>query len=185
MTTQSNFISSAANLLSYKGYSPRLRGKEIFVAAGSRIIGRVDIADNSGIWYNCVLRGDVDKIAIGMNTNIQDGTVIHTSSAEGGSTIIGDNVTIGHKALIHACTLESYSFIGMGAIVMDNAIVAEEAMLSAGALLTPGKIISSGELWGGVPAKFMRYLTDEEKSYIKESADKYSKLALEHMEQSE
>jgi carbonic anhydrase/acetyltransferase-like protein (isoleucine patch superfamily) len=122
------------------------------------------------------VRGDVNDIKIGARTNIQDGTVIHVSSTTQG-TYIGDDVTIGHLALIHACTIGHRAFIGMQACVMDEAVVEEEAMVAAGALVTPSKRIPKHQLWGGRPARYMRDLTPEEIAYLKHSADHYAKLA--------
>jgi gamma-carbonic anhydrase len=119
-----------------------------------------------------VLRGDVADIRVGENTNIQDGTVVHVSTNRPG-TRIGANVTIGHMALIHACILEDGCFVGMKACVADGAVVETGAMVAAGALVTPGKRVKSGELWGGIPARCMRLLTEEEKRYIAELPGRY------------
>lgn len=150
-----------------------------FIAPTAAIIGDVTIGAGSGIWFNCVLRGDVEKIVIGNNSNIQDGTVIHVSR-NGFPTIIGSYVTVGHKALLHACRLEDYSFVGMGAIVMDRVIVESGGWVAAGALVTEGKIIKSGEIWAGSPAKFFRLLTKEEQDWITTSANNYSIHAKEY-----
>ncbi len=150
-----------------------------FIAPSASIIGDVKIGKDSNIWYGCVLRGDVNNIKIGERTNIQDGTVIHVTTDFQG-TYIGDDVTVGHNAIIHACTLEDLSFVGMGACVMDGAVVESNAMLAAGALLTPNKSIPSGELWAGSPAKYMRDLTEKELDYIKWSAPHYVELGREH-----
>lgn len=164
-------MASRAFILPYKGIFPKI-DKEAFIAANSSIIGDVTIGKGSGIWFNCVLRGDVEPIVIGENTNVQDGTVIHCTRG-GGITIIGSNVTIGHKALIHAATLEDACFIGMGAIIMDNVLVKSGAMVAAGSVVTPNKIIPEGEIWAGNPAKFFRKLTDKEKEFIMISANNY------------
>jgi carbonic anhydrase/acetyltransferase-like protein (isoleucine patch superfamily) len=123
-----------------------------------------------------VLRGDLNFIRVGARTNIQDGTVVHIDSHEF-STTIGDDVTIGHMALIHACTLEDRSFVGMGATVMDGAVVETGAMVAAGALVTPGKRGPSGALWGGRPARHMRALTDDDIKLFAEIAEGYVRLA--------
>lgn len=176
------------NIIKYKNITPDI-SDSAFIADNCRISGDVKIGANSGIWYNCVIRGDVSHIRIGDNSNIQDNSVIHVTranhlanktGAEGGPTIIGNNVTIGHSAIIHACTIKDNAFIGMGSIVMDLAIVEEFSMLAAGAVLTPKKIIKSGELWAGNPARYLRDLTQEEKDYIKISADNYALLASEY-----
>jgi carbonic anhydrase/acetyltransferase-like protein (isoleucine patch superfamily) len=116
------------NPLSYKGDRPRI-ADNAFIADGCQIIGDVDIAPRVGVWFNCVLRGDEQKITVGENTNIQDGTVVHVHSLKQGS-YIGANVTIGHMSLIHACTLEDWAFVGMGSIVLDEAVIESHAMLA-------------------------------------------------------
>ena len=136
-----------------------------FIAPGCRIIGDVEIGAEASIWYNCVIRADINHIRIGARSNVQDGTLIHCDSPkpgrpEGFPTIIGEDVLIGHIAMIHGCTLEDRAFVGLGAIVMDGARIESDGMLAAGALLTPGKRIAARQLWGGRPAQFMRELTD-------------------------
>ncbi len=165
-------------ILPYKGVSPSVH-KNAFVAPSASVIGDVHIDENSNVWYGCVLRGDVNDIRIGKNTNIQDGTVIHVTHG-GHSTFVGDCVTVGHNAILHACHVESFGFVGMQACVMDGAVIEGFSMLAAGALLTPGKRIPKGQLWAGSPAKYMRDLTDKEIEYIKWSATHYAKLGQEH-----
>ena len=164
--------------------------KTVFIAENVNIIGDVEISEKSSIWYQSVLRGDVAKIKIGKNTNIQDMTVIHGTRANhianktgdlGGPINIGDNVTVGHSCILHACTIKHNSFIGMQSLLMDLSEVNENAMLAAGSLVPPGKIIPSGELWGGRPARFMRKLTIEEIAFIQISADNYSILARQYI----
>ncbi len=167
-------------IIPYKGISPNIH-KSAFIAPTASIIGNVTIGKGSGIWFNCVIRGDVEPISIGDNTNIQDGTVIHCTR-NGGNTIIGNNVTIGHKALIHAAKLEDACFVGMGAIIMDNSIIETGAMVAAGSLVTPNKLIRKGEIWAGNPAKFFRNLTEEEANFIMISANNYLKHAEEYLE---
>lgn len=150
-------------LISFNGKSPRI-DPSAFVAPGCRLIGDVEIGPEASVWYNCVLRGDVNAIRIGARTNIQDGTVIHCDSGhgEGGgfATIIGDDVLVGHLAMLHGVTLADRSFVGLGAIAMDGTSIASGGMLAAGGLLTPGKAIGPNEMWGGRPARLMRELTD-------------------------
>jgi len=167
-----------ACIVEYKGIVPKI-DSGAFIAPTAAIIGDVTIGKNSGVWFNCVIRGDVEPITIGENTNIQDGTVIHCTR-NGGKTIIGNNVTVGHKALLHACHLMDECFIGMGAIIMDNAVVESGAMVAAGSLVTPNKIIRKGELWAGNPAKFFRHLKQEEKDFIMISANNYRKHVEEY-----
>ena len=153
-----------ATILSLDGKVPRIH-ETAFIAPGCRIIGDVEIGPEASIWYNCVLRGDVNAIRIGARSNIQDGTVIHCDSPDprhpaGFPTIIGEDVLVGHMAMIHGCVLEDRAFVGLGAIVMNGAHVESDGMLAAGAMLTPGKRIGARQLWGGRPAAFMRDLTE-------------------------
>ncbi|MDH5723550.1 MAG: gamma carbonic anhydrase family protein [Alphaproteobacteria bacterium] len=150
-----------------------------FIAPSASIIGDVEIGEDTSIWYNCVVRGDTHNIRIGKSTNIQDGSIVHVTQ-DGHNTIIGDHVTIGHSAIIHACTVEDFGFVGMQACMMDGAVVEEYAMLAAGALLTPNKRVPKGQLWAGRPAKYVRDLTQEELDYIKWSAPHYVELGQEH-----
>lgn len=159
----------------YKNITPRI-DDSAFIAENAVIIGAVEIGAEASIWYNCALRGDVNDIKIGARTNIQDGTIIHVSSTTQG-TYIGDDVTVGHMALLHACTIGDRAFIGMKACVMDDAIVEEEAMVAAGALVTSGKRVPRHQLWAGSPARFMRNLTPEEINFLKFSAERYVALS--------
>ena len=168
-----------AIILPYKGIYPKI-ADDAFVAENAVIIGDVEIGSRSNIWYNCVIRGDVQIIRIGNNTNIQDGTIIHVTRGDG-PTIIGSGITIGHMALLHACTLEDNCFIGMQSTIMDKAVVESGGMVAAGALVTPGKRIPKGEIWGGNPAKFLRPMKQQEIDYIAISANHYVKLAEEYM----
>lgn len=150
-----------------------------FIAPGAVVIGDVEIGAETNVWFGCVIRGDVNTIRIGARTNIQDGTVVHVTRKTG-PTVIGSGITIGHSALLHACTLEDNCFVGMRATVMDGAVVESGAMLAAGALVTPGKRIPTGQLWAGSPAKYFRAMTEEEKAYISISAKHYVELAKEY-----
>jgi carbonic anhydrase/acetyltransferase-like protein (isoleucine patch superfamily) len=152
-------------LAAINGKAPRIHSSA-FVASGCRIIGDVEIGPDVSIWYNCVIRADVNRIVIGARSNIQDGTVVHCDSPkpkrpQGFPTIIGEDVLIGHMAMIHGCTLEDRAFVGLGAIVMDGCHIHSDGMLAAGALLTQGKVIESRQLWTGRPAKYLRDLSDE------------------------
>lgn len=146
------------------GKTPRIHDSA-FIAPGCRIIGDVEIGPDVSIWYNCVIRADVNRVVIGARSNIQDGTIVHCDSADakhpaGFPTIIGEDVLIGHMAMIHGCTINDRGFVGLGAIVMNACVIESDGMLAAGALLTPGKRIASRQLWGGRPAAYMRDLTD-------------------------
>lgn len=162
-------------ILPFNGIYPKI-ADSAFIAPGAVVIGDVEIGEHSNIWFGTVIRGDVHSIRIGSCTNIQDGSVVHVSKGTA-PTHIGDNVTIGHKAVIHGCTLESASFVGMGAVVLDHAVVETGGMLAAGALLAPRKRIPNGELWAGNPARLFRPMTEAESAYIKTSANHYVALA--------
>ncbi|MFH1804651.1 MAG: gamma carbonic anhydrase family protein [Pseudomonadota bacterium] len=165
-------------LLPYRGVMPRL-SPTAFIAPNATIIGDVEIGADSGIWFGCVIRGDVHEIRIGARTNIQDLTMVHVAKGKFG-TYIGDDVTIGHAAVIHACSLGNLSFVGMSATVMDGCVIEDGAMLGAGALLAPGKRIPSGELWAGVPARKVRDLRPDEIEAFRVSADRYAELGAEY-----
>ena len=164
----------------FAGISPKI-ADDAFIAETATVIGQVEIGAGSSVWYGCVLRGDSNTIRIGARTNVQDGTIIHVNhereGAAGTRTVIGDDITIGHMALLHACTLEDRCFIGMKACVMDGVVVETGAMVAAGALVTPGKRVKRGELWAGSPAKFMRALTEKEVAYFAYSSAHYAELA--------
>ena len=164
----------------YKNQLPRI-DQNVFLAENAALIGDVSIGSESSIWYGCVLRADVAAIKIGQRTNIQDGTVIHESSKPI-DTIIGNDVTVGHMALLHACHIGNGAFIGMKACVMDGAVIEENAMVAAGALVTPGKVIPSGQLWGGSPTRYMRDLTEEDFKHMKWSAEHYVRLARDYLD---
>lgn len=155
---------------------------DAFVASNATVIGDTVIGARSSVWFGCVLRGDVNLIRVGSDTNIQDGSIVHVTRAKFG-TEIGSGVTIGHMALIHGCTLEDHSFVGMQATVMDGCVIETEGMLAAGSLLTPGKRIGRGELWGGRPARLMRQLAPEDIRNIHDTAAHYSRLAATYRSQ--
>jgi gamma-carbonic anhydrase len=152
------------SIISIHGKTPQI-DDSAFIAPGCRIIGDVTIGPEASIWYNCVLRADVSRIVIGARTNIQDGSVVHCDGAVPGvreecPTIIGDDVLIGHMAMVHGCTIKDRGFIGLGAIIMNGCVVDEDAMLGAGALLPEGKHMGAKELWVGRPAKLLRELPE-------------------------
>jgi gamma-carbonic anhydrase len=163
-----------AQLIPFGGKAPRL-DESAFVAPGAVLIGDIEIGPEASIWYNCVLRGDVNRIRIGARTNIQDGSVLHVDSPrpgtpEGLPTLIGEDVLIGHMAMVHGCVLEDRAFVGLGAIVMDGCRIESDAMLAAGAMLTPGKTIPRGQLWAGRPAKYVRDLSESDLAGMRASA---------------
>ncbi|MDI3309288.1 MAG: gamma carbonic anhydrase family protein [Acetobacteraceae bacterium] len=150
-----------------------------FVAPTAAVIGDVEIGEGSNIWYHCVLRGDTNYIRIGARTNIQDGTIIHVNAGKQ-CTVIGDDVTVGHAAIVHACTLKDRAFVGMGATVLDDAVIEEGGVLAAGSVLPPGKRIGRLELWMGNPAKLVRVLTEEQRAGFDRTAPHYVELAGRH-----
>lgn len=162
-------------LLPFLDHHPRL-GADVFVADTARVIGDVHLGDACSVWYGTVIRGDVHHIRVGARTNVQDLTMIHVTSKRW-PTIIGDDVTIGHRAVLHGCTLHDRVLVGMGAVVMDGAEVGEEAMVGAGALVTPGTKIAPRTLALGSPARPARPLTDAEIAWLRQSAAHYAELA--------
>lgn len=152
-------------ILPHQGKHPRIHDSA-FIAPGCRIIGDVEIGPDVSIWYNCVIRADVNRVVIGARSNVQDGSVIHCDSPDpkhpaGFPTLIGEDVLVGHMVMLHGCRLEDRAFVGLGAIVMNAAVIESDGMLAAGALLTPGKRIGARQLWGGRPAAYMRDLTPQ------------------------
>ena len=171
---------STGTILPYRGQMPRI-AEGAFIAPGSTVTGDVEMAEGASLWFNCVARGDVNRIRIGARTNIQDGSVIHVSGGPG-ETIIGADVVVGHMCLIHACRLEDACMVGMGATVMDGAVVETGAWVGAGALVTPGKHIKTGEMWMGSPARPVREVRESELEEIARIARDYHRLAQEYME---
>ena len=163
----------------FKNLRPKIH-ESCFIAPTADVIGDVTVGENSSIWHRTVLRGDVNKIVVGANTNIQDGSIVHV--ADDYSTIIGDNVTIGHGAIVHGCTVKDGAFIGMGAIILDGAVIGEGALIGAGALVTEGKEIPPYSLAVGVPAKVVKKLSQEYIEMAQDRAVKYAKLANEYKE---
>jgi carbonic anhydrase/acetyltransferase-like protein (isoleucine patch superfamily) len=178
-----------AMILSIDGFTPKI-DPTAFIAPTAVIIGDVVIGPGSSVWYGCVLRADGNLLRVGARTNIQDGTVVHLNHQDDGgrggrgySTLIGDDVTIGHMALIHACTLEDGAFVGMKACVMDGAVVEGGGMVAAGALVTPNKRVRKGELWAGSPAKLLRQLTPREMEDFATTAPYYAERAAHYRAQ--
>lgn len=165
-------------ILPFKDKHPQI-DETAFIAENAIIIGDVTIGTKSSIWYSCVLRGDMNYIRIGNDTNIQDGTIVHVDS-KGYPTILGDRVTVGHMALLHACTLKDDSMIGMQACVMDGAVVGEGSLVAAGALVTPGKQIGPGEVWAGRPAKFLRKVGPNDQKMLDYIWPVYDDLSAEY-----
>ncbi len=161
-------------IIPYKGISPKI-DKTSFVAEGVRLIGDVRLSKDSGIWFNSVLRGDINRVEIGERTNIQDCSVLHVT--EEYPVIVGNDVTVGHRAIIHGCTVGNCCLIGMGSVILDNAIVGSHSLVAAGAVVLQNFVVPEGMLVAGVPAKVIRPLTEEEKRQIQESALHYVEYA--------
>jgi gamma-carbonic anhydrase len=164
-----------ATIRTFRGVTPQL-GDGVFVAENAAIIGDVIIGAESSIWYGTQIRGDVMPIRIGARTSMQDNTVVHVTSDFSG-TDIGSDCTVGHSAIIHACTVEDFCLIGMGSILLDGARIGTGSLVGAGALVTPGTIIPPGSLVIGSPAKVKRPLNDKEREQIRYGADHYVELA--------
>jgi len=159
---------------------PRL-GKSVYIAKSAVVLGDVTMGDNSSVWYNATVRGDINRIEIGHHTNIQDNAVLHL--ADNYPCIIGNWVTIGHSAIVHACTVGDECLIGMGATVLDGAVIGEQSIIGANALVTHGTVIPPGSMVVGSPAKVKRALTPEERADLKHWAEKYvhnSAYCLQH-----
>lgn len=167
-------------LRSFDCQHPDLK-QRVYIDPSAVVIGRVSLADDVSIWPMTVIRGDVNHIEIGEQTNIQDSCVLHVThvgpyTPNGGALHIGKRVTVGHGAILHACRIGDSVLVGMGARVLDNAVIEPYAMLGAGSLLAPGKVIPSGELWVGNPAVKRRNLSNDEKESLDYSAGHYVKL---------
>jgi len=165
---------------SYLNTAPIL-GDRVFIHSSSQVIGDVKLGDDSSVWCNTVLRGDVNRIVIGRGSNVQDLTMGHVShksadKPEGSPLIVGDYVTVGHSVILHGCTIGNECMIGMGSIIMDDAVIPDHVMIGAGSLVSPGKTLESGMLYIGRPAKLVRALTAEEIAYLRYSAEHYMKV---------
>lgn len=169
-----------ALILPYNGISPTIDATA-YVAETAVVTGDVEIGAKSSIWFGCVVRGDVNAIRIGAGVNIQDGTVVHV--ARPFACIIEDRVSIGHMALIHACTLEEGCFVGMKACIMDGAVVERGAFVAAGALVPPGKRVLAGELWAGQPARLVRHVSEKDQAIMDYTQPNYVKLSRHYKEQ--
>ncbi|MBY6127319.1 gamma carbonic anhydrase family protein [Qipengyuania aquimaris] len=172
------------NIVPIHGKTPQIH-ESAFIAPGCTIIGDVTIGAGSSIWYNCVLRADVSRIVIGERTNVQDGSVLHCDperpgDPDGSPLIIGDDVLIGHMAMVHGCRIEDRGFVGLGAIAMNKAVIGSDAMLAAGAMLTEGKVMGTRELWGGRPARKMRDLDDMAVAGMRIGTAHYAENAKHH-----
>ena len=175
------------NIRPFRKKQPQL-GEQVWVDATSVIIGDVEIGADSSVWPYAVIRGDMHSIRIGQRCSIQDGSVLHITHAgpfnpDGFPLTLGDDVTVGHQVTLHGCTLGSRILVGMGATVMDGAVIEDEVVLGAGSLVPPGKTLKSGYLYVGSPAKAVRPLSDQEKSYFTYTANNYVNLKNEYIAQ--
>ena len=159
-------------LWSLDGIAPTL-AEGAWVAPTAAVIGHVEIGANASIWFNCVLRGDTNRIRVGARSNVQDGSVLHVNPGEGMDCWVGEDVTIGHSAIVHAARLEDGAFVAMAAVVLDGAVIERGGVLAAGAVLTPGKRIGPNEMWAGTPAKLVRVLSEEERHRFAAGAPNY------------
>lgn len=174
-------------LRSYQNTYPSI-GNAVYIDPFSCVIGDVRLNDDVSIWPMCVLRADVNSISVGARTNIQDGSVLHVArkgeaSIDGYSLSIGEDVTVGHKAMLHACYIGNRVLIGMGAIILDNAYIEDDVIIAAGALVPPNKVLPSGYLYVGSPAKAVRKLSEEEFKFLKRSATHYVSLKNQYIEE--
>jgi len=175
------------SLRSYKGIVPELKNN-VYVDEACVLIGDITLDDDASIWPLVAARGDVNHIRIGKRSNVQDGTVLHVTrksndKPDGNPLLIGDDVTIGHKAMLHGCTVGNRILVGMGAIILDGAILEDDVILGAGSLVPPGKVLKSGHLYVGSPAKQVRELTEAELAFLPQSADNYVKLKNEYLQE--
>lgn len=168
------------NIRSHEGITPML-GERVYVDPMAAVIGNVHLGDDCSVWPHTVIRGDMHRIRIGSRCSIQDGSVLHITHAssyepDGFPLTLGDDVTVGHRVVLHGCTIGNRVLIGIGAIVMDGVVVEDEVVIAAGSLVPPGKKLTSGFLYVGSPVKQVRALTEKEKSFFTYSANNYSKL---------
>lgn len=173
-------------VMNLKDAVPTIAG-DSWIAPNATVIGNVQVGNDASIWYGSVVRGDLNEIKIGFCSNVQDRTVIHTSPTETpglpSGTSIGNYVTIGHSCTLYSCTIEDYSLIGMGSIVLDGALIESKAILAAGTVVPPGRRIPSKQLWAGNPAKYVRDVTDDEVDAMQKQAESYQALAKTHSDE--
>jgi len=175
------------NIRPYQGVNPQL-GARVFVDPSAVVLGDVELGDDCSVWPLTVIRGDMHRIRIGARTSVQDGSVLHITHAgpfnpDGFPLIIGEDVTIGHQAMLHGCTIGSRVLVGMGAMVMDGAVVEDDVIIGAGSLVAPGKTLESGYMYMGRPAKQIRPLTDKEREFFAYTAGNYVALKDKHLQE--
>lgn len=164
-----------ALIKSVRGFTPRF-GTDCYVADNATVVGEVVMGDNCTVWFNAVIRGDVNSITIGNNTNIQDGAVIHCTYQKA-KTVIGNNVSIAHNAIVHGCTIGNNVLVGMGAIVMDDAVVGDNTVIAAGAVVLARTVIEEGSIYAGTPARKVKEITEEMIAVIQRTAKNYPMYA--------
>lgn len=182
------FASRHRQIMNLVDQKPIVPSTVKFIAPNASVIGDVKLGADSSVWYGAVVRGDVNKVVIGERTNVQDRAVIHVASGGGreeraAPTVLGDDVTVAHNAVLHACTVDDGAVIGIGAIVLDHCHVGQGAVVAAGAVVTPGTRVGAGELWAGTPAKLLRAVTPEERAQFVTQAANYVRLAAMHAEE--
>lgn len=165
-------------LYAFDGQIPKVH-ESVFLAAGSRVIGDVELAENVSVWFNVVIRGDVERIRIGRDTNIQDNATIHVTNFSN-PTWVGEAVTVGHGAVLHGCTVKDRALIGMNAVVLDRAIIGEESLVAAGSVVLGGTVVPPGVLVAGIPAKVIRKLTEEERETVVRSGATNYMMYVQH-----
>ncbi len=158
-------------LYAFDGKIPKVH-ESVFLAAGSRVIGDVELAENVSVWFNVVIRGDVERIRIGKDTNIQDNATIHVTNFSN-PTWVGEAVTVGHGAVLHGCTVKDRALIGMNAVVLDRAVIGEESLVAAGAVVLGGTVVPPGMLVAGIPAKILRPLNEYERKMVLDGSTNY------------
>jgi len=168
-------------LYAFNGKSPQI-DPTAFIAPGVVICGDVVIGPEASIWYGCIIRGDTNRIEIGARSNVQDGSILHVDAPEAGGTplTIGENALVGHRCMLHGCCIDDGGFVGMSSTMLDGSRVETGGFLAAGAFLAPGKIVRAGEMWGGLPARKMRDLRDDEDKYALIGAEHYVDMARQH-----
>lgn len=162
-------------ILPVNGITPQI-GQNVWLAPNATLVGDVQMGNDCTVWFNAVIRGDVNSISIGNNTNIQDGVVIHCTYKRH-KTIIGNRVSLGHNAIVHGCTIEDNVLVGMGAILMDGVVVGEGSIIAAGAIVTQGTQIPAGSIYAGNPARFLKTVSDEHRAMIERTATNYTLYA--------
>jgi carbonic anhydrase/acetyltransferase-like protein (isoleucine patch superfamily) len=165
-------------ILTLAGRIPRIAAS-VYVAPSADIIGSVDLGENSSVWFQCVLRGDIEPIHVGANSNIQDGSVVHTM--RGAPVVVGDWVTVGHRVVLHGCTVEDHCLIGMGAVLLNHVHVGEGSIVAAGSLVAEKTVIPPGSVYMGVPARLRRKVTADDQAFVRKHAANYLQYKVQYL----